>query len=53
MDAAEQLFSERGFDGASIRDIALRACVPGALVHHHGGSKEDFMAAPNGRHMDA
>lgn len=39
-DAAEHLFSERGFDGASIRDIARRAGVQGALVSHHGGSKE-------------
>lgn len=40
LDAAEQLFSQQGFDGASIRDIAKRAGVQGALVHHHGGSKE-------------
>lgn len=52
MDAAEQLFSERGFDGASIRDIALRACVPGALVHHHGGSKEDLFFTVVARRAD-
>lgn len=39
-DAAEQLFSERGFDGASIRDIAKLAGVQGALVSHHGGGKD-------------
>lgn len=39
-DAAEQLFAERGFEGASIRDIAKLAGVQGALVNHHGGSKE-------------
>ncbi len=39
-DAAEHLFSARGFEGASIRDIAARAGVQAPLVHHHGGSKE-------------
>lgn len=34
------MFSERGFEGASIRDIAARAGVQAPLVHHHGGSKE-------------
>lgn len=43
-DAAEQLFSERGFEGASIRDIARAADVQGALVNHHGGSKEALFA---------
>lgn len=40
LDSAEQVFSDRGFDGASIRDIARLAGVQGALVNHHGGSKE-------------
>ncbi|MEP2717537.1 TetR/AcrR family transcriptional regulator [Pseudophaeobacter sp.] len=43
-DAAEQLFAERGFEGASIRDIARAAEVQGALVNHHGGSKEALFA---------
>ncbi|MFC4215808.1 TetR/AcrR family transcriptional regulator [Pseudophaeobacter arcticus] len=43
-DAAEQLFAERGFEGASIRDIARAADVQGALVNHHGGSKETLFA---------
>lgn len=40
LDAAETVFSEHGFDGASIRDIAAEAGVPSALVSHHGTSKE-------------
>ena len=44
LDAAEVLFSERGFDGASLRDIARRAEVPVALVHHHGGGKDTLFA---------
>ncbi|UYV36520.1 TetR family transcriptional regulator [Rhodobacteraceae bacterium D3-12] len=39
------MFSERGFDGASIRDIARVAGVQGALVSHHGGSKEALFEA--------
>ena len=42
LDAAEKLFADRGFDGASIRDIASLAGVQGALVNHHGGSKEEL-----------
>tara|TARA_R110002094_G_scaffold150312_2_gene138801 strand:- start:281 stop:943 length:663 start_codon:yes stop_codon:yes gene_type:complete len=40
LNAAEAVFSERGFDGASIRDIANRAQVNVALVQHHGGTKD-------------
>ncbi|MGD9862205.1 MAG: TetR/AcrR family transcriptional regulator [Pseudodonghicola sp.] len=42
LDAAERVFSARGFDGATIRDIAAAAEVPAGLVHHHGGSKEEL-----------
>lgn len=42
LDAAERVFAERGFDGATIRDIAAAAGVPAGLVHHHGGSKEEL-----------
>ncbi len=52
LDAAERLFSERGFDGASIRDIAMRAEVPAGLVHHHGGSKEELFFTVVARRAD-
>ncbi|NDW45061.1 TetR/AcrR family transcriptional regulator [Ruegeria sp. PrR005] len=42
LDAAEQFFAARGFEGASIRDIAKAAGVQGGLVAHHGGSKEEL-----------
>ncbi|KUJ76245.1 TetR family transcriptional regulator [Ruegeria marisrubri] len=42
LDAAEQVFAARGFEGASIRDIAALAEVPLGLVSHHGGSKEEL-----------
>lgn len=51
-DAAEQLFAERGFEGASIRDIARAAEVQGALVNHHGGSKEMLFATVVARRAD-
>jgi AcrR family transcriptional regulator len=46
LDAARAAFGERGFDGATIRDIASRAGVDAALVHHYFGTKQRlFMAA--------
>ncbi|SMR70860.1 transcriptional regulator, TetR family [Aliiroseovarius halocynthiae] len=42
LDAAEQVFAERGFEGASIRDIAERAGVQKANVNFHGGPKEEL-----------
>ncbi|MBE1296363.1 MAG: TetR family transcriptional regulator [Rhodobacteraceae bacterium] len=42
LDSAEQLFAERGFEGASLRDIAKLSDVQVGLVHHHGGGKEEL-----------
>jgi AcrR family transcriptional regulator len=40
LDAARELFAEKGYDGASIRAIARKAEVDPALVHHFFGGKE-------------
>jgi len=40
LDAAERLFAERGYDGASVRDIAAAAGAQIASVSFHHGSKE-------------
>src|SRR4051812_22214648 len=46
LDSSRKAFSERGFDGASIRAIATGAGVDPALVHHYFGTKEQlFLAA--------
>ena len=40
--AARKAFAERGYDKASIRQIATSAGVDPALVHHYFGSKEQL-----------
>ncbi|MEV0071979.1 MULTISPECIES: TetR/AcrR family transcriptional regulator [unclassified Amycolatopsis] len=40
LDAAEQLFAERGFDRTTVRDIAGRAGANQALLFRYFGSKE-------------
>jgi len=43
MEAAEGLFSEKGFDGTSVRDIAEEAGVNLAMISYYFGSKEKLM----------
>ena len=43
--AARASFGERGFEGATIRDVAGRAEVDPALVHHYFGSKQQLFVA--------
>lgn len=43
--AAEMEFADHGFDGVSVRQIALRADVPVALINYHFGSKEGLYRA--------
>jgi TetR/AcrR family transcriptional regulator len=43
--SALQAFSEKGFDGARTRDIALRANVTLGLLRYHFGSKEQLWKA--------
>jgi AcrR family transcriptional regulator len=46
--SARQAFAERGFDRASIRQIATGAGVDPALVHHYFGAKDQlFLAVMN------
>jgi AcrR family transcriptional regulator len=45
LDAAERLFAEQGFEGASIRAIVDAANVNLAAVHYHFKSKEALLEA--------
>ena len=45
LDGALAEFSEKGFDGARIDEIALRAGVNKNLLYHHYGSKDGLFAA--------
>jgi len=45
LEAAEDLFSARGFDAVTVRDIAERASISHALVHRYLGSKDDIFSA--------
>jgi AcrR family transcriptional regulator len=45
LQAALAVFSERGMDGGSIREIARRAGVNVATIYHHFGSKRGLLMA--------
>src|SRR3954449_12897360 len=45
LDAANDLFAERGYEEVSVEDIASSAGVTRGLVHHYfGGRKEVYVA---------
>ncbi|KHK92759.1 hypothetical protein LK12_07830 [Novosphingobium malaysiense] len=43
MDAAEQVFALRGYDGASLRDVARQADASLGVITHHFPSKENLL----------
>jgi AcrR family transcriptional regulator len=45
LDAATKLFSQRGYDGSSLRAIAAAAGVDPALIRHFFGDKATLFAA--------
>ncbi|MEZ5091795.1 TetR/AcrR family transcriptional regulator [Nocardioides sp.] len=45
IDVARAVFSERGYDGAAIEDIAARARVSKPVVYEHFGGKEGLYSA--------
>ncbi|HNR49426.1 MAG TPA: TetR family transcriptional regulator [Bacteroidia bacterium] len=45
LEAAEQLFADKGFEGTSVRDIAGKAGVNLAMISYYFGSKENLMDA--------
>jgi len=51
LDAGEQLFSERGFEGTSVRELgALARCNPAAVNYYFGG-KENLYVEVWRRHL--
>ncbi|MHC4540242.1 MAG: TetR family transcriptional regulator [Planctomycetota bacterium] len=51
LDVAEKLFSERGFDGTSVRDLAGAAGCNVASVNYYFGGKEKLYEEVWRRHL--
>lgn len=49
LDAAEQLFVTKGFDGTSTGDILERVGIARGTLYYHFGSKEEILDAMIGR----
>jgi AcrR family transcriptional regulator len=45
IEAARQVFAEKGYDGTSLRAVARAAAVDPALVHHYFDGKSDLFVA--------
>ena len=45
LDAAEDLFSKRGFDGVTMREVAILANVDAALAHYYFATKQGLFDA--------
>ena len=43
LEAAEQLFADKGFEGTSVRDVAETANVNVAMISYYFGSKEKML----------
>ena len=52
LDAADELFSRKGFDGASTNDILEKVGIARGTLYHHFKSKEEIMNALIGRYSD-
>lgn len=52
LDAAEKLFADRGYDGASIRDVASEAGLQIHSIGYHFGPKESLFDAVVGRRAE-
>jgi AcrR family transcriptional regulator len=53
LDLAVRVFLERGYDGASLDDIARAAGITKASIYYHVRSKEELLARGVGRAFEA
>lgn len=53
LEAAEELFSERGFDRVSLREVTLRAGANSAAVNYHFGNREGLVDQVLTRYISA
>jgi len=53
LDAAEELFMQHGFEGASMRMLTAKASVNLAAINYHFGSKDALIEAVFHRRLDA
>ena len=53
LEAAELIFAEQGFAGATTAAIARRACMPKANLHYYFATKEGLYRAVVARVLDA
>ncbi|MEM9081192.1 MAG: TetR/AcrR family transcriptional regulator [Verrucomicrobiota bacterium] len=51
LDAAEQLFAEKGFEAVSLRELTTVAGANLAAVNYHFGGKENLIGAVMARHV--
>jgi AcrR family transcriptional regulator len=51
LQAAEEVFAEKGFDGARVDEIAKRANVNKALIYYYYESKEQILEELSKRHV--
>lgn len=52
-DVALRVFAERGFDGASMDDVARAAGITKASIYHHVSGKEELLERGLSRALDA
>lgn len=52
VDAASQVFAERGFEGASLEEIAERAGFSRGAIYKNFGGKDELFLAVNQRHNE-
>jgi AcrR family transcriptional regulator len=52
-DVALRVFAERGYDGASMDDVARAAGITKASIYHHVSGKEALLERGLGRALDA